>query len=268
MQALRQVGIGFIFALISSGLVLGSLSTGLAEGYISQPRPTITETSIPASEPLLPSSTQTPADLSLLPPPTIPPSPTSTQPAPTNCPPPSGWLQYSVLVGDTLASLAQQYNTTNTNLLAANCLQTEVLIPNTFIYVPPFPTQTIIPCSPAPGWITYIVQRGDNLYRLSLAYRVSVFDLQKGNCLDTVNINAGQRLYVPNVPTSTPAITSTSTLTLTPATTFTPSKTPTLPGLVALTPANTNLPPSMTPTWTEPTPTDTSVPSFTSTTSP
>ena len=65
------------------------------------------------------------------------------------------------------------------------------------VYAPPLPAAT--PCSHPAGWVTYIVQRGDNLYQIGLKYGVTVTTLQSGNCMDSSQIYTGQRLYVPNV---------------------------------------------------------------------
>jgi len=72
--------------------------------------------------------------------------------------------------------------------------------------VAPSFTFTAIPCGAPAGWVQYIVQPGDNLYQISLRYRLSVSELQSANCLGgSTLIYSGQKLWVPNVPTSTPA---------------------------------------------------------------
>jgi LysM repeat protein len=66
---------------------------------------------------------------------------------------------------------------------------------------PPTPTlspQPTLACPPPQGWVAYEVQPNDNLFRLGLAYGVTVRDLQAANCLgDSVMIEIGQTLYVP-----------------------------------------------------------------------
>ncbi|MBC8334829.1 MAG: LysM peptidoglycan-binding domain-containing protein [Anaerolineales bacterium] len=112
-------------------------------------------------------------------------------------------------------------------------------------------TLTLIPCGVPAGWITYTVKSGDNLYRIGLAYRVSVTDLQSANCLGySTRIIVGKNIYVPNVPTSTPAITNTLTRTATHTSTsttqpptLTSTATPTFTATLALsteTPTPTN----------------------------
>ena len=71
-------------------------------------------------------------------------------------------------------------------------------------------TQTTVPlatgttCAPPSGWVVYIVQANDSLFYLGLQFGVTVTQLQEANCMGTaVIIYTGQKLYVPNVPTST-----------------------------------------------------------------
>lgn len=214
MRDLRQLGSGIIFAALSLFLIVGGLSAALAEMRLAAPPLSITETSLPAFV------TGTSAVPSLQPLVTIPVSPslTATIPAPpTSCPPPSGWVAYIVQPGDNLVVVAAEHGITPTQLKNANCLIGDALMPNTRIYLPLLQTATATLCQKPYGWISYTVQAGDNLYRLSLAYRVSVRELQNANCLgNSTKIKVGQKLYVPNVATSTPEFTLTPTATLTP----------------------------------------------------
>lgn len=100
------------------------------------------------------------------------------------------------------------------------------------IIITPSTTKTDIPTAPSiqcytpASWVAYIVQPGENLYRIGLKFRIDTITLQKGNCMGTsTTIIAGQHLWVPNVATSTPETTSTST----PKPGFTPE--PTLPNV-------------------------------------
>jgi hypothetical protein len=69
-------------------------------------------------------------------------------------------------------------------------------------------------CGPPSGWVLHTVRTGETLESLSALYRVSVADLQKANCRGTMTfIVPGEKLYVPNVATSTPTFTPTPTLT-------------------------------------------------------
>ncbi len=264
MQSLRQLGISILFAAISLMLILGGFSASLAESQIDHPQFAPTETSPPTRE-AVDTSTPTLATPGLLPSPTISssPTPTITLLPPTSCPPPTGWVAYAVQVSDTLDNLALSYKVPKERLQVGNCLFGDNLIPNTLIYLPPTQpptiTATFIPCGAPASWITYVVKAGDNLYRISLAYRVTVSQLQNANCLgNSINIAVGQRLYVPNVPTSTPALTSTPTITATH-----PTETPTQTSSVE-TPTNTETSVHPSETFTPlPPKTDTPIPTFT-----
>jgi len=263
MQALRQLGGGLILGLLSVIIVVGGISLALAEGYVPQPPPTST-----ATVSVFPSalgSVEGSATGTLIPTSFIP-SPTETVTAspipPTNCPPPTGWVLVLIYPGDTLDILALRYHTTPGALMAANCLVSPNLLPGYGIYVPPVPTITPIPCGAPFGWIQYVVQPGDNLYQISQRYGVTVSQLQQANCLGySTTIYTGQRLWVPNVPTSTPPATPINiefdTVTPVPTNTVPPTSTP------EPTSTSTNVPPSVTPPPTEtppPPPTQTAPP--------
>ncbi len=71
---------------------------------------------------------------------------------------------------------------------------------------------TDVVCGPPPGWVQYTVQSGDNLYRISLKFRTSVATLKSANCMgNSTVIVTGERLWVPDVATSTPIATYTPT---------------------------------------------------------
>ncbi len=243
MQNLRQLGSSILFAAISLVLVLGGLSMALAEDGINKPPPTITESRVPTREA---GTSSTPSLLATIAP-IASPSLTATIPPPTSCPPPSGWVTYIVQVGDTLEIVAARHGIALKTLKDANCLLKSTLIPNTLLYVPPTSTATFIPCGPPAGWIFYTVQVGENLYRISLKYRVSIAELQLANCMGfSTQIKVGQKLYVPNVATSTPVFTKTPSSTMTPS----PSATLSTP-LPTSTATETSITSTQTPTPTE-----------------
>jgi LysM repeat protein len=211
MQTARQMGSGLLYALISFVLVVGGLSLALAEGNNEPLSPTITpslttllQTSTPTS------STPTPltqAGITLTP--AVIPSPTGTISLLVNCTPPFGWVLITVQPGESLSSLASRYQITPEVLEQANCLSTQSLPPGFGIFIPPQPTYTTIPCGPFPGWIrAYVVQPGDTLFHIATVFRTTVNDLERANCKSNSNIIfAGERLWVPNVPTITPGVT-------------------------------------------------------------
>ncbi|MCX7682058.1 MAG: LysM peptidoglycan-binding domain-containing protein [Anaerolineae bacterium] len=62
----------------------------------------------------------------------------------------------------------------------------------------PTPSSPLLPvCQPPAGWTVYIVRPGDTLYRLGLRTGVAALVLAEANCLSTLTIYAGQRLYLP-----------------------------------------------------------------------
>ena len=205
MQTLRQLGGGVIVAIFSVILVIGGIFLSLAETL----PPASTPTQIP---PTFPESFPTPTPTTIDFPATDTPTTTSTTTAtalaaaPTTCTPPSGWIRITTGSGDTVYELAQRYKTTAENLNAANCLTSADLPAGFALYVPPVPTVTVIPCGPPFGWVrNYVVKRGDTLFSIALSYNITYPQLQRGNCMgSSTTIYAGQRLWVPNVPTRTP----------------------------------------------------------------
>lgn len=313
LEGPRGLLLGVVAALLSTIIVFGSFFIALREGgtpvalipspvFTPSPTPTHTDTPPPPATPLPGAPTFTSSPLPTeTPPPTI--TPTQTPPSlSAECPPPEGWTKGRVEFGDTLASLASRYGVTSEKMAAANCMVviTSQLVAGTTINVPlpstapppadtptatrtPRPSATPYPTSPeytCPGppsnWVPYRIQRGDNLYRISLKFRVSQSLLQYYNCIANPNrIRAGDIIYVPNVATSTPQVTNTPLPTSPPTDTATsppPSATPPPAPTATLTftptssqtpvPTDTPVPPTDTPP--PPTPT----PSFTPTTPP
>jgi len=245
MKPLRQLGVGITIGLISAILVIGGIFLSLAETFPSLATPTqippTLQLNFPTITPSLVSAqSETPTATATGTPTTV-----LASSSPTVCaPPPAGWIQISVTAGDTVYSIAQRYRTTTEILSAANCLSSLELPGGYTLLVPPVPaTVTVIPCGPPTGWVrAYIVQPGDNLFRISISYGTTVPQLQRANCMgSSITIFSGQRLWVPNVPTRTPGITTvpeiptatpsqTSTsepIATTEVPTFTPSQIPT-----------------------------------------
>jgi len=242
-QVVNALGIGF-FSFV---LVIGGLVVALTEGRlnVSEPMPSATLTPVPPEVPLVSPTPIPPTETVTLPPP------------PTACPPPYGWVAYIVQAGDTLADIAARYRVSEQAISQANCLVTVTLLPGSVLYVPPAPTRTPIPCGPPPLWVTYTVRPGDTLYRLSVAYGVTVSQLQSANCLgNSTLIMAGQILYVPPGPTRTPVTSPTKT----PTPTVSPVASGTATWTETPTSTTTNTPTlEHTPTWTL-TPTETPTP--------
>jgi LysM repeat protein len=256
MQAIRQLGVGVLIAVISVLLVLGGIFLSLAE---TLPEPA-TPTQIPPTLPLnfpTPTATITPfvqVETANVVTQTASPSATTVVLVPpTSCTVPSGWQRVVPSAGDTIYSLAQRYKTSAENLSAANCLASFDLAAGVALYVPPVPTVTVIPCGPPAGWVRgHVVQRGDTLFRIASSYGVTVSQLQRANCMgSSTTIYSGQRLWVPNIVTRTPV----------PGVTFVPDF-PTETSLPTFTSVPPTDPPTAPPTSTNP---PTAVPTFTNT---
>jgi LysM repeat protein len=262
MQGLRDLGNALVVALISVGLMFGALSISLVEFVPAAP--TATNNLLPSPAPLTATST--------LPPTLTPtlglesPTPTITVTPPAFCLPPVGWTyQITIQVGDTLDSIAARYQTSKDELIRANCLLSEELIPGKKLYVPPAPTSTFAVCIPGKtGWSkSYIVQSGDTLYRIGYNHYTTLDMMRLVNCRSSETIYPGDRLWVPNVATRTPSPTALPGLTIIPNATEPLTATP-IPSTVTSEPTATDTPGSTpeppTPTWTA---TDTPEPSLT-----
>ena len=270
MTLRRELVLGLVTALTSTVILGGSLVLAVAEDQtlIAQipadtntatitPTATFSPTPLPTQKPGEPTYTASPTSL-----PTATPTQTPEPTKSTTCPHPSGWEQITVNQGDTLESLAAKYNTSSEELAEANCLLVSNLPPGSKIYAPKlYPTPTIIiSCGPPAGWVYYTVKSGDNLYRIGLAYGVSVYQLQQANCLgSSVNIRAGQQIFVPNVPTvaNTPTPTSTPSSTMTRTATWTMTSTATVTSTASNTPIPILPTATFTPSLIPATPTDT-----------
>lgn len=98
-------------------------------------------------------------------------------------------------------------------------------------------TQTpALGCGPGDGWIEYVVQLDDNLFRIGQIFNVTVEELQYGNCLgDSTAVSVGKFIFVPGPATIVfpptvedvgPTDLVTSTATLDTAETLTPTVAP------------------------------------------
>ena len=111
---------------------------------------------------------------------------------PTQCPP--GSTQYTIRAGDTLFSLAIQFNTTVQAILAVN----PGLDPNNLrigqIICIPGPTPTQCP----PGSTQYTIRAGDTLFSLAIQFNTTVQAILAINPgLDPNNLRVGQIICIP-----------------------------------------------------------------------
>ncbi len=104
---------------------------------------------------------------------------------------------YIVQRGDTLSAIGRRYGVTVQALVTYNSLTT------TNIYVG---QRLLIPGQPAPTYpISYVVQRGDTLYKIAQRYGTTVAALMQVNHMRSETIYVGQRLTIsvagdPNQP--------------------------------------------------------------------
>jgi len=256
MKDLRQAILGILAAVISAGLLFGSLSLALVEGDMRRamaPSPTLDASPTMSPPGFTPSLTPSPeAGVQLTGTPFLIGTPTPiftsspTIPVSSICSYPSGWSQVTVFPGDTLESLAATYNISPDVLMNGNCLQTSQLIPGTILYVPGIqPTVQSTQCGPPSGWVYYTVRYGDTLFGLALYFNVTVEQLQFANCMSGTLIRVGQNLYVPNLPTPTYPVPPTNPPSQTPGIepTSTQQPTSTLPPAPTNTPTITITPP-------------------------
>lgn len=119
----------------------------------------------------------------------------------------------------------------------------------------PFAANTVTPivdssCEPSPlnGWVLYNVRPGDSLFSLARSRGTTVNAIISANCLVDLDLDVGDRIWLPAnlVVTLTP----TPSATLLPTVTITPTITPTTSPTVSVTVTTTNTP-TMTPTPTE-----------------
>ena len=94
---------------------------------------------------------------------------------------------YIVKAGDTLYSIAREFNTTVTDLINYNDLPTTILSIGQTLRIPKV----------SPSDVTYIVKRGDTLYSIANTYGVSVDQIKKINNLVNNNLSIGEQLYIP-----------------------------------------------------------------------
>ncbi len=130
-------------------------------------------------------------------------APTATTVPPM--PPPGGvGFPYTVQWGDTLYSIARRFGVTPAAIAAANALPNPNYIRAGQVLIIP----TLPP--PPPGPVTYIVQPGDNLYRISLKFQVPIEAIIAVNrIINPWYIRAGQILIIPTgVPPVPPPLRS------------------------------------------------------------
>lgn len=117
--------------------------------------------------------------------------------------PPTSGTAYVVQPGDTLRIIANRFGTTIDAIVAANgIVNINVIYPGQVLIIPGSgytvaPTNPITPTNPG-GARVYVVQPGDNLFRIALRYGTTVNALAAANGItDVTRIYVGQTLIIP-----------------------------------------------------------------------
>ncbi|MCM1370710.1 MAG: LysM peptidoglycan-binding domain-containing protein [Clostridium sp.] len=101
------------------------------------------------------------------------------------------YITYTVKKGDTLYSIARNYNLSVSDIVNLNNLKTNLLTLGQQLLLPV--EQKAIQTE----YDTYTVKSGDTLYSIAQRYNISVDNLRKINDLTTSTLQLGQKLLVP-----------------------------------------------------------------------
>ncbi len=97
----------------------------------------------------------------------------------------SNYLDYVVKKGDSLYSIASKYNTSVSDIMKINNLNTSLLNIGMVLKIPVKSSE-----------ITYIVQSGDNLYSIARKYNTTIDSIRNKNNLTSNNLSIGQILII------------------------------------------------------------------------
>ena len=111
---------------------------------------------------------------------------------------------YTVKKGDTLWSIANNYNTTVNELKSLNNLTSNSLSIGQQLKLPTPNTNNEVLVPPSSN--TYIVKKGDSLYSISKKYGITVDNLKTTNNLTSNTLSVGQILKIPGTSVETPNI--------------------------------------------------------------
>ncbi len=184
MKNTHQVLWAIIIVVVAITLVVGAFLLSFAEGNATNQGPTSSPTFTPTYQLFTPFFI----------------SPVVISPTPSSFPSTSIPTLLLTDTSTTSSAPTPSLSPTETPLFSAT------VTPGTTLHASATSSMTQTECTPPKNWVVYIVQRSDTLYRLSLAFGVSVADLQKANCMGTsTRLLTGQKLYVPPGPTRTPS---------------------------------------------------------------
>jgi LysM repeat protein len=128
---------------------------------------------------------------------TRPPTPEPTAEA-TETPVPVGEVTHVVQAGENLFRIALRYDTTVEAIAQANGIANASQIYVGQELTIPAGSAPSEPSQPSPGGMTYVVQPGDNLFRIALRYNISHLRLAEYNGIaNPSNIYVGQVIRIP-----------------------------------------------------------------------
>lgn len=96
-------------------------------------------------------------------------------------------MWYTVQSGDSVYSIAQEFEISTQQLITANQLTDNTIIPGQLLFIPVQVSKVII----------YTVRPGDSLYKIAKQYNTLVESIIALNRLSGTDINIGQRLVIP-----------------------------------------------------------------------
>lgn len=100
------------------------------------------------------------------------------------------YIIYTVTKGDSLYSIASKYNTTINEIKKLNDLNNNLLTIGQNLKIP------VEEITPTADYMTYIVQSGDNLYKIAKQFNMSIEQLMEINNLKNTILTIGQLLKV------------------------------------------------------------------------
>ena len=114
------------------------------------------------------------------------------------------FVMYTVKAGDSLYSIAQQYNTTVDKIKSDNKLTSNTLSIGQVLMLEDKMADTVVEeCFGEDevleeDYVIYAVKPGDNLYSIARKYNTTVSELKRLNNLTSNNLSVGQELKIPN----------------------------------------------------------------------
>ena len=112
-------------------------------------------------------------------------------------------IVYTVKKGDSLWTIARQYDTTIAAIKELNNLTSNVLSIGQQLYIPTSGSTDNTPDTDTQDEVIYIVQRGDSLWLIAQKYNINVNDLKQANNLTSNTLQIGDKLIIPGQSSST-----------------------------------------------------------------